>query len=69
MRRHFDTLWPLWEGSFGDFLKYAIQRSRCDRFAREHFQHSAGGYLFEADIKLLKRRLKMIGYVLTLMIK
>lgn len=54
VRRHFDTLWPVWEGSFGDFLSYAVERSRCDRFAKEHFKHSAGGYLFEADIRQIE---------------
>lgn len=54
VRKHFDTLWPAWEGSFGDFLRYAVQRSRCDRFAIEHFTHSAGGYLFEADISQIE---------------
>ena len=58
VRRFYDDLWPLFEGSFGDFLRYAVARSRCDRFAREHFKHSAGGYIFEADIQALQRRIE-----------
>ena len=50
VRRFYVHLWPLFEGSFGDFLRYAVARSRCDQFARKHFKHSAGGYIFEADI-------------------
>ena len=58
VRRFFDDLWPLFKGSFGDFLRYAVARSRCDRFAREHFKHSAGGYIFEADIQALQREIE-----------
>ena len=50
IRRHF-------EGTFGDFLRYVVARSRCDRFAKEHFRHSAGGYIFEADIRELEAQL------------
>lgn len=31
------------ESNFGDFLRTAIQESRCDRFARKHFKYAAGG--------------------------
>ena len=35
-----------------------MQRSRCDRFPKEHFKHSAmGGYIFEADIRDVERRI------------
>jgi len=55
-RRYFDYLWPQFDGTFGDFLRYAVNRSRCDRFAREHFRH-AGGYIFEADVRQLEERM------------
>ena len=58
IRRYFDQLWPTFEGNFGEFLRYAVARSRCDRFAREHFRHSAGGYIFEADIRALEAQLE-----------
>ena len=51
VRRHQDTLWPTFAGTFGDYLRYAVRRSRCDRFAHKHFRHSAlGRYIFEEDI-------------------
>lgn len=50
VRRYFHELWPLFQGDFDDFLRYAVRRSRCDRFAKKHFRHSVGGYIFEADI-------------------
>ncbi len=56
VRRHFDEIWPHFEGTFGDFLHYAVERSRCDR-PRQHFKHS--GYIFEADIRALERELKV----------
>lgn len=43
-------------GRSGDFLRYAVARSRCDRFAKEHFRH-AGGYIFEADVRQLEERM------------
>ncbi len=58
VRRHFEEIWPHFEGTFGEFLHYAVERSRCDRFPRQHFKHSAGGYIFEADIKALERDLE-----------
>jgi len=58
VRRHQDTIWPAFSGNFGAYLRYAVRRSRCDRFAHEHFRHSANGrYIFEADIRELNRRL------------
>jgi len=58
VRRHFHEIWLSFEGSFGEFLHYAVARSRCDRFPRQHFKHSAGGYILEADIKALERDLE-----------
>ena len=53
----------MFQGDFGSFLRYAVRRSRCDRFAREHFKHSAEteGYIFEADIQDLERKLHEQG--------
>ena len=58
MRRHFRRMWPIFEGDFGDFLRYAVQSSRCDRYAKEHFQHAAGGYIFEGDYEALEQDLE-----------
>ena len=59
VRRHFEEIWPHFEGTFGEFLHYAVERSRCDRFSRQHFKHSvAEDYIFEADIRALERDLE-----------
>jgi hypothetical protein len=45
--------------SFGDYLVWAIGQSRCDRFAREQFRHSAGGlYLEEGELKRFQEWLR-----------
>jgi hypothetical protein len=41
MRRHFHESWPHFDEIFEDFLRYAVNRSQCDRFAKQHFKHSA----------------------------
>lgn len=45
IRRHYFRVRGRWEGrnGFGEFLKYAIETSQCDRFAVEQFRHAAGG--------------------------
>ena len=56
VRRYFHELWPQYDGSFGDFLRYAVRRSRCDRFAVEHFRYSSMGMvIFEVDIREFER--------------
>ena len=58
VRRHQHEVWSHFQGDFGAFLRYAVRRSRCDRFSKEHFKHSAmRGYMFEADIQALNRAL------------
>ena len=57
IRRHFHQIWPHFEGSFGDFLRYAVRRSRCDQHAKGHFDHS-NYYIYEADLRELERRLE-----------
>ena len=57
VRRHFHEIWPNFEGSFGHFLRYAVGRSRCDRFPKEYFRCSAGGYIFEVDVLELEMSL------------
>ena len=46
VRRHFHEIWPSFKGFFDEFLHYAVARSRCDRFSRQHFKHSVGDYIF-----------------------
>ena len=60
VQRHFHEIWPHYDGTFGDFLRYAIERSRCDQHAKAHFKHAAGeggGYIFEADTRTLEQEL------------
>lgn len=57
IQKHQHQIWPYWDGDFGSYLRYAIKRSRCDRFAIAHFRHSAGGYIFEADVERFRRQL------------
>ena len=45
--------------NFGDWLQWAVVASRCDRFAREQFRHSANGlYLEEAEVERFYRFLR-----------
>lgn len=44
-------------GDFTQFLQRAIEQSECDRFGREHFQHSAGGYIFSGDYEAFQREI------------
>ena len=58
IRRHFNEYWPTFEGNFGQFIQWAVQKSRCDRFAVEHFRYSAGGYIFEGDLEAFEIQLQ-----------
>ena len=58
IRRHFSELRPHFARDFGGFLKFAIENSGCDRFATEHFRHSAAGYRFESDYKAVLQELR-----------
>ena len=50
--------WPLFEGDFGDWLRYAIRRSKCDTYAHQHFKHSTyGRIVFEVDMQEINRQL------------
>lgn len=46
MRRNYSYTRHIYT-NFGDYLQYAITRSRCDRFARQHFRHAANGLYLE----------------------
>ena len=56
IRANFHRLWLYFQGSFDEFLKYAIENSSCDAYLRQHFRHD--GYLFEDDIRELERELE-----------
>lgn len=58
IRRHFNDYWPSFEGDFGQFIQWAMQRSRCDRFAMEYFRSGPAGYVFEGDLELFETRLQ-----------
>ncbi len=56
IRANFHRLWPYFQSSFGKFLKYTIENSRCDAYPCQHFCHD--GYLFEDNIRELERKLE-----------
>jgi hypothetical protein len=56
VQKHFQDIQPGFN-DFGDFLQYTIHHSQCNQFGKEHFKHSAGSYIFEADIQELESRL------------
>ena len=59
VRRHFDETWPSFDGTFGQFLTMAVQRSHCDRFAVAHFRYSGnGGYVFEGDMEAFNEKVR-----------
>jgi len=37
-------------GRFSDFLRAAVAESKCNRFARKHFKHAAGGLYIEQEV-------------------
>ncbi len=57
VHKHFDKTWFHFENIFNDFLHYAVERSKCDKYSRQHFKHS--NYIFEINIKALKWELKI----------
>jgi transposase len=58
MRRHWRSLRPQFQGDFEGFLRYAVNVSGCDRFAKEHYRHACNGwYRFEGDYEALQRDL------------
>ena len=45
--------------NYSEFLERAIRESRCDSFARQQFQHAAGGiYIEQAELERLRRQLE-----------
>jgi len=58
VRRYFYELWPGFDGLFGDFLRYAVARNRCNRFIEDYFRYSAGEYIFEADVRALEQQIE-----------
>ncbi len=55
--KHFDEIWSHFENIFDDFLHYAVEWSKCNKYSKQHFKHS--NYIFETDIKALKWELKI----------
>lgn len=39
-------------------MEYALEQSKCDKHAVQHFRYSAGGYLFEGDYENFQRELE-----------
>lgn len=40
--------------SFGEFLRFAIEASHCDRFARQQFQHAGGAGVYIEEKELIR---------------
>lgn len=58
IRRHFTEFWPFFDGNFGDWLRYAIRRSKCNTYAKQHFKHSTyGRIIFEVNMQEINRQL------------
>ncbi len=51
IQQHFKKIWFHYKNTFDEFLHYAVKRSRCDKYNVEN-------YIFEADIKVLKKDLE-----------
>lgn len=54
IRRYFHEIWPTFVGTFGDFLRYCVDRSRYDRFPEAHFRY-CGMYAFQEDLYIRAR--------------
>ncbi len=59
VKKHFKKILFHFEDTFNEFLHYAVTKSHCDRFSRQHFKHNVNDYIFEMNIKALKKELKM----------
>ena len=60
MKRWYRFYRPAFEGGYGDFLDFAIAQSRCDRFAREHFNHAAdGAYMTEEQRDIMEAEIQV----------
>lgn len=57
MRRHFESFRPVFQNDFEGFLRYAVEHSGCDRFAKEHFRYSDAGYIFNGELEEFEREL------------
>ena len=73
VRKYFDTLWPLWERFFDDFLMifWNMLYSKVSMIAllAKISSIQLVSIFLRQTLNILKRRLKMIEYVLTLMMK
>lgn len=58
MKRHWQSLQPVFSGDFPAFINHAIEASECDRFAKEHFKHSGAGFMFQGDYEQFCRELE-----------
>ncbi len=58
IRRHFQYFRHIYQGDFRGFLQYAVEQSRCDKKAKEHFSHATGGYKFNRDYKAFQQELE-----------
>jgi transposase len=57
VRRHYHQIWSSYESTFKEFLKYAVEMSRCDQFAKTDFRCNVEDYIFEENIRGLNESL------------
>jgi len=49
-------------GTFGSWLRYALNASNCDRFAAKQFRHAADGkYLFEDQYNRIQQQIRALS--------
>ena len=58
MRRHFENFRPVFQGDFEGFLRYAVEHSKCNQYAVNHYKHCASDYVFDGDIGAYHRDLE-----------
>jgi transposase len=46
-------------GNFGAFLRAAVHKSKCDRFAQKHFKYAAGGlYIKQEELDRVRAEIR-----------
>ena len=48
----------MFEGNFGQFIRWAVEKSRYDGFAVKYFCYNTRGYIFEDDLEAFETQLQ-----------
>ena len=57
MRKHWRSFKKLYRNDFIKFLRFVVEQNECDKKSYEYFKFNANDYIFENDMKTLKREL------------